>query len=202
MATKKAAPRKSSAAKKSAGKKAAPTSKKSAKKNSQASTVSKATKAVSQAVAGAGAAIGGAVKSVLPVSLGGASAKTDTPYVGDVGQLAKANENFRQVLFTTELTQLVLMSIPVKGEIGSEVHNGIDQVLSIVAGEGESILSGKKDKVRAGSVVVVPAGTRHNFVNTGSQPLKLYTVYAPPDHAPDTVHRTKEEADADEHDSY
>lgn len=201
MATKKAPQKKSSAPKKASSAARTGAAKKTGRKESGV-TIAKATKAVGQAVSSAGSALGSAVKAVLPVSLGGESAKVDTPYLADVVKLAKGNENFRQVLFTTELSQLVLMSIPVGGEIGSEIHSGIDQVLSIVEGEGESILNSKKDKVATGSVIVVPAGTRHNFVNTGALSLKLYTIYAPPDHAPGTVHRTKAEAEADKHDSY
>jgi mannose-6-phosphate isomerase-like protein (cupin superfamily) len=116
-------------------------------------------------------------------------------FAEDVLRLAKENENFRQVLFTTEMSQLVLMSIPSGEEIGEEVHRGVDQVLAFVAGEGEAVIEGESLPVRAGSVVVVPAGTRHNFVATGNSALKLYTVYAPPEHPDGTLHRTKQEAD-------
>ena len=116
-------------------------------------------------------------------------------YAEDVTRLARENENFRQVLFTTERSQLVLMSIPAGEEIGEEVHEGIDQVLAFVAGEGEAVIEGERRRVTAGSVVVVPGGTRHNFVATGDSPLKLYTVYTPPEHPDGTVHRTKQEAD-------
>ncbi len=116
-------------------------------------------------------------------------------YAEDVVSLARENENFRQVLFTTDRSQLVLMSIPVGAEIGEEVHDGIDQVLAFVDGVGEAVLAGERRPVRAGSVVVVPAGTLHNILATGGVPLKLYTVYTPPEHADGTVHRTKQEAD-------
>ena len=116
-------------------------------------------------------------------------------YAEDMTRLARENENFRQVLFTTERSQLVLMSIPAGEEIGEEVHEGIDQVLAFVAGEGEAVIEGERRRVAAGSVVVVPGGTRHNFVATGDSPLKLYTVYTPPEHPDGTVHRTKQEAD-------
>lgn len=120
---------------------------------------------------------------------------TDKVYANDVTKLAQENENFRQVLFTTELSQLVLMAIPAGEEIGEETHEGIDQVLAFVAGEGEAVIEGERIPVRAGSVVVVPSGTLHNFVATGGASLKLYTVYTPPEHPDGTVHRTKEEAD-------
>lgn len=116
-------------------------------------------------------------------------------YADEVARLAEENENFRQVLFTTELSQLVLMSIPAGEEIGEETHEGIDQVLAFVSGEGRAVIEGESISVRAGSVFVVPAGTRHNFIATGEQPLKLYTIYTPPEHPDGTVHRTKEEAD-------
>lgn len=116
-------------------------------------------------------------------------------YANDVMKLAQENEDFRRVLFTTQLSQLVLMAIPAGEEIGEEAHEGIDQVLAFVAGEGEAVIEGERLPVRAGSVVVVPAGTLHNFVATGESSLKLYTVYTPPEHPDGTVHRTKEEAE-------
>jgi mannose-6-phosphate isomerase-like protein (cupin superfamily) len=90
------------------------------------------------------------------------------------------------------------MSIPPAGEIGEEVHDDVDQVLVFVEGEGVAVLEGQRSPVSRGRLVHVPAGTRHNFVNEGSVDLKLYTVYAPPQHAPGTIHRTKVEADVDE----
>ena len=116
-------------------------------------------------------------------------------YAEDVLRLARENEDFRRVLFTTDRSQLVLMAVPGGEEIGEEVHEGVDQVLAFVAGEGEAVLEGVRRPVRAGSVVVVPAGTRHNFVANGASPLKLVTVYTPPEHPDGTVHRTKAEAD-------
>ena len=116
-------------------------------------------------------------------------------YSEDVVKMARENEDFRRVLFTTERSQLVLMTIQPGEEIGEEAHEGIDQVLAFVAGEGEATLGEERFGVRDGSVVVVPSGTRHNFVNRGSTALKLYTVYTPPEHPDGTVHRTKQEAD-------
>ena len=120
---------------------------------------------------------------------------TRKAYTEDVLRLAQTNENFRQVLFTTERSQLVLMSLKPGEEIGEEVHEGIDQLLAFAAGRGEAVIEGDHSPVHAGSVVVVPGGTRHNFVNTGGTPLKLITIYTPPEHPDGTVHRTKEEAD-------
>jgi mannose-6-phosphate isomerase-like protein (cupin superfamily) len=114
----------------------------------------------------------------------------------DIVKRAKANSYFREVLATGPHSQIVVMSIPPGGEIGSEVHPDIDQVLVFVQGEGEAILDGAKSAVGVDRHVHVPAGTRHNFVNTGKTDLRLYTIYAPPEHAPGTIHKTKAEADA------
>jgi mannose-6-phosphate isomerase-like protein (cupin superfamily) len=94
------------------------------------------------------------------------------------------------------------MCIPPNGEIGEEVHEHVDQVLAFVAGEGAAILEGEESPVARDPLVHVPAGVRHNVVNRGSADLRLYTIYAPPQHAPGTIHRTKAEADADEADTF
>ena len=107
------------------------------------------------------------------------------------------NENFRRVLFTGPNSQLVVMSIPAGGEIGAETHKYTEQTLFFLSGSGEAELDGKIFPVIAGDVVVVTPGTKHNFRNTGKQPLKVYTVYAPPNHIDGRVHRTKADADAD-----
>jgi mannose-6-phosphate isomerase-like protein (cupin superfamily) len=111
---------------------------------------------------------------------------------------ALSNRWFREVLATGPHAQVVVMCIPSGGEIGDEVHDGVDQVLVFVEGHGEAILDGVRSPVGPDRLVLVPAGTRHNFVNTGSTDLRLYTVYAPPEHVPGTIHRTKAEADAAE----
>jgi len=90
----------------------------------------------------------------------------------------------------------VVMSIPPGGDIGEEVHDDLDQTLVFVEGEGQAILNGHKSAVSVDRLVYVPAGTRHNFVNTGNVDLRLYTIYAPPEHKPGTIHKTKAEADA------
>ncbi len=109
--------------------------------------------------------------------------------------IRRTNENtfFRQEILTNEHSQLVLMSIEPGDDIGEETHD-VDQVLVFVAGEGESVLDGERGRVAAGTLVSVPAGTRHNFINTGTSPLKLYTIYAPPEEEPGTLHRTRAEA--------
>ena len=106
--------------------------------------------------------------------------------------------DFRRVLWTGEHSQLVIMTIPPGGEIGEEIHEDVDQILTFVSGTGEAMVSGTKKQVAQGDLVVVPAGKKHNFVNTGPNPLVLYTVYGPPEHADQAVHRTKEEADTAE----
>ena len=111
---------------------------------------------------------------------------------------AEKSPDFRRVLWTGEHSQLVIMTIPPGGEIGEEVHEDTDQILTFVSGTGEATVSGNKKAVAQGDLVAVPAGTRHNFRNTGPNPLVLYTVYGPPEHADGVVHRTKEEADAAE----
>ena len=117
----------------------------------------------------------------------------------DVAEAARANEDFRREVLTGQRAQVVLMAVPPGGEIGEEVHPDVDQILVFVEGEGQAILDGEAGPVGPGRLVLVPAGTRHNFRNTGTGPLKLYTIYAPPEHPSGTVHRTKEEADAAEH---
>jgi mannose-6-phosphate isomerase-like protein (cupin superfamily) len=116
----------------------------------------------------------------------------------DIERLSRENEDFRREVATAEHSQVVLMAIPPGEEIGEEVHEGIDQLLVFVEGEAEAILEGESAAARAGQAVLVPGGTRHNFRNTGGSALRLWTVYAPPEHARGTVHRTKAEADAAE----
>ena len=113
----------------------------------------------------------------------------------DIAAAAEQSADFRRVLWTGQHSQLVIMTIPPDGEIGEEVHEDTDQVLSFVSGVGEARVGGQKRKVTAGDLVAVPAGTKHNFVNSGPNPLVLYTVYGPPEHADGVVHHTKDEAD-------
>jgi mannose-6-phosphate isomerase-like protein (cupin superfamily) len=117
-------------------------------------------------------------------------------YVGNIEQLTLQNHDFRRVLYTAHNCQLVLMCIPPGGQIGEEVHQ-LDQFLRIEAGEGKAILGGEEHPLVNGSAVVVPAGLQHNIVNTGSVALQLYSIYAPPHHRDGVVHKTKEEAEAD-----
>jgi mannose-6-phosphate isomerase-like protein (cupin superfamily) len=116
----------------------------------------------------------------------------------DIVQAARTNEFFRQEVITGVHEQVVLMAIPPGGDIGDEIHADTDQVLVFVEGEAEARLGNVATRVGANDLVFVRAGTRHNFVNVGAGPLRLYTIYAPPHHPPGTVHRTKEDADAAE----
>ena len=121
-------------------------------------------------------------------------AKTEIVHF-DIATVAEKSADFRRVLWTGEHTQLVIMTIPPDGEIGEETHDENDQILSFVSGVGKAVIEGSTRSVKAGDIVVVPAGATHNFVNAGPNPLVLYTVYGPADHADGAVHKTKEEAD-------
>jgi mannose-6-phosphate isomerase-like protein (cupin superfamily) len=116
----------------------------------------------------------------------------------DIVQMTKDNTDFRRVVLTEKHSQVVMMSVEPGDDVGEEVHK-VDQVLVFVLGKGEAVLGGnQKSEVEAGRMVVVPAGMKHNFVNTGRTPLKLYTIYAPPEEPEGLVHKTKAEAEADE----
>jgi mannose-6-phosphate isomerase-like protein (cupin superfamily) len=108
---------------------------------------------------------------------------------------AAKNDFFRAVRFTGRHTQVVVMTLQPGEDIGAEVHPDNDQVLIFTEGTARADVGGEQQDVAAGDLVVVPAGTQHNFTNTGSGALRLITVYGPPDHAPDTVHRTKVDAE-------
>lgn len=118
-------------------------------------------------------------------------------YQTNIIEDTKQNENFRRVLFTGARSQLVVMHIPPGGEIGEETHAHVEQSLFFLSGSGKSILDGVEAPIMAGDVVVVTPGTKHNFMNTGTEPLKVYTIYAPPNHIDGRVHATKADADAD-----
>jgi mannose-6-phosphate isomerase-like protein (cupin superfamily) len=117
-------------------------------------------------------------------------------YVQNIESIAVKNENFRQVLYTAKNCQLVVMALKPKEEIGEEVHK-LDQFFRVEEGIGEAVLDGVHTVISAGFAVVVPAGVNHNIINTGSVPLKLYTLYAPPNHRDGVVHHTRAEAEAD-----
>ncbi|MGQ9675349.1 MAG: cupin domain-containing protein [Chloroflexota bacterium] len=117
-------------------------------------------------------------------------------FATDIERDTRQNDNFRKVIFTAPHSQLVLMSLKPGEEIGSEVHPNVDQFFRIEVGEGKVVIEGKETPISDGSAIVVPAGNRHNVINTGSGPLKLYTIYSPPNHPDGTIHRTKQEAEA------
>lgn len=120
-------------------------------------------------------------------------------YHSNIEASTMANTNFRQVLYTAPHSQLVLMSLLPGEEIGMEVHHDVDQFFRFEAGTGKSILNGEEVLLKDGDVLIVPAGTNHNIINTSqTEPLKLYTVYSPANHPDGTVHKTKAEANAAE----
>lgn len=117
----------------------------------------------------------------------------------NIEQETLENDNFRKVLFTAPHSQLVLMSLLPGEEIGMEVHPMVDQFFRFEAGEGKAVLNGEESSFKDGDVVIVPAGTNHNIVNTSdTHPLKLYTIYSPANHPDGTIHKTKAEAEAGE----
>lgn len=109
---------------------------------------------------------------------------------------AKDNQYFRQVLATGKMVQVVIMSIPPGGEIGEKIHPDNDQTLLLADGAGQVVLDGQAADFQAGDLVLVPAGTKHNFITKGEAPMKIVTTYSPPHHPDGTVHKTKAEADA------
>ena len=124
---------------------------------------------------------------------------TTEPTVVDIREQALANDVFRRVIRTGAHEQVVLMTLGEGESIGAEVHATTDQLFVFMDGTGEARVGGETMPVAAGDLVFVEAGTRHDIVNRGSSPLRLITVYAPPAHAPGTIHRTKGEAEAAEH---
>lgn len=127
------------------------------------------------------------------------------PFVTNIDKVTRQNRNYRTALWTGQHLQLTLMSIPVGGEIGLEVHPDTDQFLRIESGNGMTFMGCDKKRldyqqsVSDGSAVFVPAGTWHNIINTGSCPLKIYTIYAPPHHPHGTVQATKAIANMENH---
>lgn len=122
-------------------------------------------------------------------------------YAEDIKKLTKENSNFRKVLHTGVQCQIVIMNIPVGEDIGQETHPGVDQILYFIDGECEATLNGETKTVKEHAIVFVPAGTSHNFKNSGDKDLELFTIYAPPEHADGTIHATKADAQKAEHTS-
>lgn len=124
-----------------------------------------------------------------------------TGYLQDIEKATLVNENFRQVLYTGQHVQLVVMSLKPNEDIGFEVHEIVDQFLRVEAGDGRVIMNGEEHPIKTGDAFVVPAGVKHNVINTSTeQPLKLYTVYSPPHHKDGVTHQTKQIAEADKED--
>jgi mannose-6-phosphate isomerase-like protein (cupin superfamily) len=118
-------------------------------------------------------------------------------YVDDIQRQTLDNDHFRKVLYTGKHLQLVLMTLQPGEEIGAEVHDDRDQFFRFEDGEGEVIIDGKTHKVEDDFGVIVPAGARHNVRNTGKEPLRLYSIYGPPEHKDQVVHTDKAQAEAD-----
>ncbi|MCX6785766.1 MAG: cupin domain-containing protein [Candidatus Komeilibacteria bacterium] len=120
-------------------------------------------------------------------------------YHGNIEQITLDNENFRQVLYTAKHSQLVAMSLKPNEEIGEEIHEESDQFFRFETGQGKAIIDGNEYKLEDGDVIIVPAGAKHNIINTSSgKALKLYTLYCPPHHADGTIHATKEQTLGDD----
>ncbi len=118
-------------------------------------------------------------------------------YQTQIQSEAVNNKNFRKVLFTGGKSQLVVMDIKPGEDIGEETHDHVEQILYVFQGEGKAMLDGKESAVRAGDILVVTPGTRHNIINSGDESLKIATVYCPPNHIDGRVHATKQDAEAD-----
>ena len=119
-------------------------------------------------------------------------------FVGNIEQLTEENKNFREVLYTAKNSQLVVMSLKPMEDIGEEVHE-LDQFLRIERGGGKAVLDGVEHEISDGFAIIVPAGCKHNIINTSKDAeMKIYTVYSPPNHIDGIVHATKEDAEIDE----
>jgi mannose-6-phosphate isomerase-like protein (cupin superfamily) len=117
-------------------------------------------------------------------------------FSGNIERLTEKNDNFRNVLYTGQNIQLVLMALQPGEEIGEEIHGDRDQFFRFETGKGEVWIDDVANPVKGDDGVIVPAGAKHNVVNTGSEPLRLYTIYGPPEHVEGTLYKTKAEADA------
>ena len=116
-------------------------------------------------------------------------------FVDNIESLTVENSDFRRVIYTGKEMQLVLMTLRPGEEIGEEVHADRDQFFRVEQGEGEVLIDGTRSKIESETAIVVPSGARHNVKNTGREPLKLYTIYAPPEHADGVVQRTRADAE-------
>lgn len=122
-------------------------------------------------------------------------------YTINIEETALQNDNFREVLYTAQHSQLVVMSLNPNEEIGMEIHEIVDQFIRVEQGEGKAILNGEEHVISDGFAIVVPAGTQHNIINTSAEKkLKLYAIYSPAHHKDKTIHKTKQDAEADSQD--
>ncbi|MFH1671705.1 MAG: cupin domain-containing protein [Candidatus Portnoybacteria bacterium] len=119
-------------------------------------------------------------------------------YVANIEKNSKDNDNFRKVLYTAKNSQLVLMSLNAGEEIGLEAHDTLDQFFKVEEGEGKAVLDGIEHEIKDGFAVLIPAGTEHNIINTGSSSMKLYTIYSPSNHRDGVINATKAEAESDD----
>lgn len=117
-------------------------------------------------------------------------------FVQNIESLAVENVNFRKVIYTAKNSQLVLMSLKPQEDIGAEIHK-VDQFFRVEEGAGEAVLNGARTAIQAGFAVLVPAGGNHNIINTGTVPMKLYTLYAPPNHRDGVIHKSRSDAEGD-----
>ncbi|MDB5260186.1 MAG: hypothetical protein JWN37_417 [Candidatus Nomurabacteria bacterium] len=118
-------------------------------------------------------------------------------FIGNIQTLVYRNDNFREVVFTGEKSQLVVMSIPPGTEVGEEVHEHVEQTLYIISGLCQAVLDDRVTEVSGGDVIVVTPGTKHNFINNGTETVKIISTYAPPNHIDHRVHVTIDDAKAD-----
>jgi mannose-6-phosphate isomerase-like protein (cupin superfamily) len=137
--------------------------------------------------------LGGGTPAVVSLP----SPQSSMSYHGNIVKDTAANRYFRHVLFTGAKTQLVVMRIPPGGEVGLETHKDVEQTLFFQSGTGQASLNGKISPITAGDVVVVKPGTAHNFTNTGTDDLTIFTIYAPPNHIDGRIQKTKADADED-----
>ena len=135
-----------------------------------------------------------AIKQIWKITTGGVIMKG---FVKNIEEISIKNENFRKVLYTAKNCQLVIMALKPMEEIGMELHT-LDQFFRVEEGTGEALLDGVHTQISAGFAVLVPAGMNHNIINTGSTPMKLYTLYAPPNHRDGVVHHTRADAEQDD----